>query len=150
MSERTLDVTGLAAKLESMADHAVGSNPVVLAAAMREAVTALTARAERIAELEREVRMGERALKSSEAFVAEVQRDLAAAIEREKKAGALAKWYADSNWQLIAEIDRLKAALKTVGDDYPGSSCQKWCYQQAGLDLPENPMLAAIDAARSK
>lgn len=35
------------------------------------------------------------------------------------------------------EIERLEAALKTVGDDYPGSSCQRWCYQQAGLGEPE-------------
>lgn len=34
---------------------------------------------------------------------------------------------------LQADIDRLRAALKTVGDDYPNSSCQQWCYEQAGL-----------------
>ncbi len=31
---------------------------------------------------------------------------------------------------------RLRTALKTVGDDYPGSSCQQWCYEQAGLTAP--------------
>jgi hypothetical protein len=34
---------------------------------------------------------------------------------------------------LYAENERLKAALKKVGDDYPGSSCQQWCYEQAGI-----------------
>lgn len=33
------------------------------------------------------------------------------------------------------EIERLRAALKKVGDDYPGSSCQQWCYEQAGIPL---------------
>ena len=37
---------------------------------------------------------------------------------------------------LYAENERLKAALKKVGDDYPGSSCQQWCYEQAGIGLP--------------
>lgn len=35
------------------------------------------------------------------------------------------------------ETCRLRTALKTVGDDYPGSSCQQWCYKQAGLTLPD-------------
>lgn len=35
----------------------------------------------------------------------------------------------------LGDYDRLRNALKTVGDDYPGSSCQKWCYEQAGLSL---------------
>lgn len=35
--------------------------------------------------------------------------------------------------EALDEIERLRTALKTVGDDYPGSSCQKWCYEQAGL-----------------
>ncbi len=38
--------------------------------------------------------------------------------------------------ELRAEVDRLKAALKTVGDDYPGSSCQQWCYEAAGIRAP--------------
>jgi hypothetical protein len=38
---------------------------------------------------------------------------------------------------LYAENERLKAALKKVGDDYPGSSCQQWCYEQAGIGLPD-------------
>lgn len=37
------------------------------------------------------------------------------------------------------EIERLRAALKSVGDDYPGSSCQQWCYEQAGISLSESP-----------
>jgi len=42
---------------------------------------------------------------------------------------------------LYTENERLKAALKTVGDDYPGSSCQRWCYEQAGISLPsETPV----------
>ena len=38
---------------------------------------------------------------------------------------------------LEAEVERLREAngileraLRTVGDDYPGSSCQKWCREQ--------------------
>ena len=38
--------------------------------------------------------------------------------------------------ELRAEVDRLKTALKTVGDDYPGSSCQQWCYEAAGIRAP--------------
>lgn len=38
--------------------------------------------------------------------------------------------------ELRAEVERLKTALKTVGDDYPGSSCQQWCYEAAGIRAP--------------
>ena len=40
--------------------------------------------------------------------------------------------------ELRAEVERLKTALKTVGDDYPGSSCQEWCYAQIGLPSPSS------------
>ncbi len=39
--------------------------------------------------------------------------------------------------ELRAEVARLKAALGAVGDDYPGSSCQQWCYEQAGVPLEQ-------------
>jgi hypothetical protein len=38
--------------------------------------------------------------------------------------------------ELRAEVERLKTALKTVGDDYPRSSCQQWCYEAAGIRAP--------------
>jgi hypothetical protein len=65
------------------------------------------------------------------------------------------RWIAPTNWvqpslninsSEWAEIDRLEpmgdgnlmdalefatGALRKVGDDYPGSSCQKWCHEQA-------------------
>lgn len=46
-----------------------------------------------------------------------------------------AGWDAATSY-LMPEIQRLKAALRTVGDDYPGSSCQTWCHQQADGGLP--------------
>ena len=33
-------------------------------------------------------------------------------------------------------ILELETALKTVGDDYPGSSCQRRCYEAIGLPDP--------------
>lgn len=43
--------------------------------------------------------------------------------------------FEQSVWKDAAdEIHKLRAALKRVGDDYPGSSCQQWCYEQAGID----------------
>ena len=38
---------------------------------------------------------------------------------------------------LRAENERLRDALCKVGDDYPGSSCQLWCYQEAGRTIPD-------------
>ena len=37
----------------------------------------------------------------------------------------------------LIEIERLRDALCKVGDDYPGSSCQLWCYQEAGRTIPD-------------
>jgi hypothetical protein len=44
----------------------------------------------------------------------------------------------DKRFSLFIEIERFRAALKkaatdlqTVGDDYPGSSCQQWCRSRA-------------------
>jgi hypothetical protein len=42
------------------------------------------------------------------------------------------------------EIDRLRAALKTAGDDYPGSSFQQWCYEQAGISLSTSPKIGEV------
>ena len=46
----------------------------------------------------------------------------------------------DVNEILTAEIERLRVAngiledgLQEVGDDYPGSSCQKWCQHQINM-----------------
>lgn len=53
----------------------------------------------------------------------------------EKNGGEWCKWH-EANAEceaLEAEVTRLRAALKKVGDDYPGSSCQKWCYLEARL-----------------
>ena len=33
----------------------------------------------------------------------------------------------DDRRELLHRLDRALAALKEVGDDYPGSSCQQWC-----------------------
>lgn len=46
--------------------------------------------------------------------------------------------------EMLAEIERLRNALKTVGDDYPGSSCQQWCYEQAGIPLSESPTVGQV------
>lgn len=46
----------------------------------------------------------------------------------------------DYTWAWEQAIALLRE-LKTVGDDYPGSSCQRWCYEQAGISLPsETPV----------
>jgi hypothetical protein len=45
----------------------------------------------------------------------------------------------DQYRDMQAEIERLRLALKKVGDDYPGSSCQQWCYEQARIPLSASP-----------
>jgi len=45
----------------------------------------------------------------------------------------------DAAYAAADEIERLRRALKKVGDDYPGSSCQQWCYEQAGIPLSASP-----------
>lgn len=47
-------------------------------------------------------------------------------------------------WKGAEEIERLRAALKSAGDDYPGSSFQKWCYEQAGIPLSASPKLGEV------
>ncbi len=62
-------------------------------------------------------------------------KDLIAAL----RGGAAGDLLEDAGYAAADEIERLRAALKSVGDDYPGSSCQQWCYEQAGISLSESP-----------
>ena len=55
-----------------------------------------------------------------------------------------AGWDAATSY-MTAEIERLKTALRTVGDDYPGSSCQTWCHQQADGGLSVETACSAAD-----
>ena len=56
-------------------------------------------------------------------------KDLIAAL----RGGACGDLLEDAAYAAADEIERLRLALKKVGDDYPGSSCQQWCYEQAGI-----------------
>jgi hypothetical protein len=47
-------------------------------------------------------------------------------------------------WEGAEEIERLRAALKSAGDDYPGSSFQRWCYDQAGIPLSASPSVGEV------
>ena len=69
----------------------------------------------------------------------EIQRFMAAGpwITRDLKEAVLASDH-------DAVVDRLRAALKSAGDDYPGSSFQKWCYEQAGIPLSASPKLGEV------
>lgn len=42
---------------------------------------------------------------------------------------------ADALERLEAALEQAVEALRTVGSDYPGSSCQKWCNEQADAAL---------------
>lgn len=70
------------------------------------------------------------------AALVQMERDSARAEAAENE-GVIRVWRRRTE-TAEAEVERLKAALKTVGDDYPGSSCQQWCYEQAGIRLPDS------------
>jgi hypothetical protein len=39
----------------------------------------------------------------------------------------------------LDRLDQAVADLRTVGDDYPGSSCHKWCHERADAALDNAP-----------
>lgn len=45
---------------------------------------------------------------------------------------------------------RLRAALKEIGDDYPGSSLQEWCYNEAGFPLESRSVQRRLAAQKEE
>lgn len=71
-----------------------------------------------------------------------VECDLRAEVERlTRELGETNEALAACQSQAAGEIRHLRTMLKTVGDDYPGSSLQEWIYEILGLPSPSATLL---------